>query len=44
MAIADDAQKVAVEMGNSPSMIFRNYRKVVARSEAGKWFHLLPEK
>ncbi|MBP9225045.1 MAG: tyrosine-type recombinase/integrase, partial [Verrucomicrobiales bacterium] len=38
MAITDDAQKVAVEMGNSPSMIFRNYRKVVTRSEAGKWF------
>jgi integrase len=43
MAITDDAQKVAVEMGNSPSMIFRNYRKVVTRSEAGKWFELRPE-
>lgn len=44
MAITDDAQKVAVEMGNSPSMIFRNYRKVVTRSEAGKWFHIFPDK
>ena len=43
MASTDDAQKVAIEMGNSPSMIFRNYRKVVNKAEAIKWFQLRPE-
>jgi len=44
MATTDDAQKVAIEMGNSPSMIFRNYRKVVTKAEATKWFEIRPGK
>lgn len=43
MATTDDAQKVAIEMGNSPTMIFRNYRKVVTKAEATKWFDIRPE-
>lgn len=42
MATTDDAQKVSIEMGNSPNMIFRNYRKVVTKAEAAKWFEIRP--
>jgi hypothetical protein len=42
MATTDDAQKVSIEMGNSPTMIFRNYRKVVTKAEAEKWFEIRP--
>lgn len=44
LASTDDAQKVALEMGNSPQMIFRNYRKVVTKVEATKWFQIRPGK
>jgi integrase len=42
MATTDDAQKVAHEMGNSPSIVFRNYRKVVTKAEAARWFEICP--
>lgn len=44
MASTDNAQKVSSEMGNSPQMIYRNYRRVVTKSEAKKWFSIFPGK
>jgi integrase len=38
MAIVEDEAKVALEMGNSPGMIFRHYRAVAGREQAEAWF------
>lgn len=43
MASTDNAQKVSSEMGNSPQIIYRNYRKLVTKSEAEEWFSVSPE-
>jgi hypothetical protein len=29
-------------MGNSPSMLFRNYRELVTEKQAKEWFSILP--
>lgn len=42
MAAISDAAKVALEMGNSPQMIFRNYRQVVTKAQATAWFKIRP--
>lgn len=44
MAAIDNAQKVASEMGNSPDMIYRNYRKVVTKKQAEEWFTIVPDR
>lgn len=44
MASTDNAQQVSSEMGNSPQMIYRNYRKLVTKKEAEKWFSIFPGK
>ncbi|EEF63304.1 tyrosine-type recombinase/integrase [Pedosphaera parvula] len=38
VAEAQDVAKVALEAGNSPQMIFSNYRELVTPEKAGKWF------
>lgn len=38
LAQIQDVQRVALEMGNSPQMIFQSYRKLVPLREANKWF------
>ncbi len=38
-----DAARVALEMGNSPAMLFRNYRELVTEQQAVAWFGVLPE-
>lgn len=38
MAIVQSEQQVALEMGNSPSMIFRHYRANATREQAEAWF------
>jgi len=43
MAIVNDAPKVANEMGNSPAMIYRNYRKLVTPLQAEEWFAVFPQ-
>ena len=43
MAILNDAPKVASEMGNSPPMIYRNYRKLVTPQQAEQWFAVYPK-
>jgi hypothetical protein len=35
---------VALEAGNSPTMIFRRYRELATEGEAKEWFGILPTK
>ena len=42
MAILNDAAKVASEMGNSPAIIYRDYRKLVTPDAAQQWFAVYP--
>lgn len=43
MAEAQDAAKVSLEAGNSPQMIFSNYRELVTPEEAARWFSIKPD-
>jgi integrase len=38
LALTGDEGKVALEMGNSPAMIFAHYRSVVSAKAAAEWF------
>ncbi len=42
LADIKDAARVALEMGNSPTMLFRNYRELVTEKQATEWFSVLP--
>ncbi len=42
LAEIKDAARVALEMGNSPSMLFRNYRELVTEEQAKQWFSVMP--
>jgi integrase len=44
MAAIKNAAQVAYEAGNSPKIIFSNYRQVVTEAEAAKWFGIFPPK
>jgi hypothetical protein len=35
--------EVALEAGNSPQMVFRDYRELVTEKEAQAWFAITPE-
>ncbi len=35
--------KVSLEAGNSPRMVFSNYRELVRSVDAEKWFGITPE-
>jgi len=43
MAILKDANQVALEAGNSPDIIFRNYLELVTQTQARSWFGIEPE-
>ncbi len=43
IAIVKSADQVALEAGNSPSMIFKHYRELTTEQEAEKWFGILPK-
>lgn len=43
LAEIKDAARVALEMGNSPSMLFRNYRELVTEKQATEWFSVRPK-
>jgi integrase len=43
LAEIKDAARVALEMGNSPAMLFRNYRELVTEAQAAEWFALFPQ-
>jgi integrase len=42
VAQVQNAAQVALECGNSPTMIFRNYRELVKPSDAETWFAVAP--
>jgi integrase len=43
LAQCQDAAKVALEMGNSPQMIFRHYRELVTPQDAAAWWNISPK-
>ena len=43
IAIVKSAEQVALEAGNSPSIIFKHYRELVSEDVAEKWFSILPK-
>ncbi len=43
LAQVKSAPQVALEMGNTPQMIFGHYRSVVTEKDAEYWFGLSPE-
>lgn len=44
LAIINDVAKVALEAGNSPQMIFQNYRAIVTPQDAKHWFAIFPKR
>lgn len=42
LGLTHDAAKTALEAGNSPTVIFRHYRELVAEDEAKAWFGVMP--
>ena len=42
MAETQDAARVALELGNSPSIVFRHYRELVKPDQALAWFNVGP--
>jgi integrase len=42
LAQCHDAARVALEMGNSPQMLFRNYRELADEKEGADWFNIVP--
>jgi integrase len=42
VADGGDVNRTALESGNSPAMIFSNYRELVTPSEAKRWFSIKP--
>ena len=43
IAKVKSADQVSLEAGNSPSVIFKNYRELTTEEEADKWFGILPK-
>lgn len=43
LALTKDAPALALEMGNSPSMIFRHYLDLKHEDEAERWFSIRPK-
>ena len=43
LADVQNAAQVALEMGNSASVVFRHYRELVKPADAVKWFNVRPE-
>jgi integrase len=42
LADVQDSAKVALEMGNSPQMLFQHYRELVTPADAKKWWAIMP--
>lgn len=42
LAQCHDAARVALELGNSPAMLFRNYRELADEQQAADWFAIVP--
>lgn len=39
-----NAQEVALEAGNSPTIIFKHYRELATEDDADRWFEIMPKK
>jgi integrase len=44
LATTQDAAKVALEMGNSPTMLFTNYRELADEQDGKAWFAIAPKR
>ena len=44
LAQTHDAPRVALEMGNSPTMLFTNYRELADEHDAKAWFAITPKR
>jgi integrase len=44
LAEVQDVNRVALEAGNSPQMIFRHYRELATPEQARSWFAIAPER
>ena len=44
LAATKDVAEVALEAGNSPTMIFRHYRELATEEDAAEWFGIVPVK
>ena len=44
LAEIQDVNRVALEAGNSPQMIFRHYRELATPEQARTWFAIAPER
>lgn len=42
LAAVQNAAQVALEAGNSPTIIFKHYRELVTKEDAEKWFVIMP--
>jgi integrase len=43
LALVKSADQVALEAGNSPSIIFKHYRELATDEQAAEWFGILPK-
>ena len=43
VAATQDVAKVSLEAGNSPRVVFSNYRELVRPADATKWFGIAPD-
>jgi hypothetical protein len=43
LAAVKSADHVALEAGNSPSIIFKHYRELATEEQAAEWLGLLPK-
>jgi hypothetical protein len=43
MAILQNEHQVSAEMGNSPAMVFANYRALATKEQAEEWFAIVPK-
>jgi len=43
LAEIHDVNRVALEVGNSPQMIFRHYRELATPEQARTWFEIKPK-
>jgi hypothetical protein len=43
IAVVQSAAQVALEAGNSPTIIFKHYRELVTKEAAAQWFGIMPK-
>ena len=43
LAVTRNANELAIEMGNSPQIIYKNYRELVTPAQGKQWFSVVPE-